>query len=410
MKDEDAKKPTRFLGLSRNVLSMGAVSFLNDLSSDMIFPFIPIFLTSVLGASVAFVGLVEGAADGAASIFKIISGWLADRTGRRKPFVVFGYGFSALAKPLLAVSAAPWHVLAVRFLDRVGKGARDAPRDALISVSAQKSQGGRAFGFHRAADTFGASLGPLIAFFILPFLHNNLRTLFLLSFVASFCAVLIVIFMVREVRGSDAPAIGDGAPAPDAGGAAHYRIRDLGAPFFFFLIAATVFSLGKSSEAFLLLRARDIGIGLALLPIIYLASNITFALLSTPAGILSDRIGHRNTYMSGMLMFSGTYLLFAHASSAYSLWIIFMLYGMSNALTEGVGRAIVADVVSEDRRAGAYGVYHACVGIAALPASVVFGVLWMRLGWSGAFYYSAGLVLASFAIFSVLRMRRGLAQ
>ncbi len=411
MNEEDAKKETRIFGLSRNVLSMGLVSLLNDLSSDMIFPFIPIFLTSVLGASVAFVGLVEGIADATASILKIISGSWSDAWRRRKPFVVFGYSFSALAKPLLAISAAPWHVLGVRFLDRVGKGMRDAPRDALISVSTAKGQSGRAFGFHRAADTLGASLGPLVAFLILPLLHNNLRQLFLLSFVASFFAIVVLAVYVREVRSGRESGPSGGAQthasAPRRDAASFFRIRDLGAPFFFFLAAVTLLSLGRSSEAFLLLRARDVGVGLALLPIIYFVSNITFALLSTPAGILSDKIGHRNTFMIGMLVFSGVSLLFARVSSAVFIWFVFVLYGVFNALTEGVGRAIVADLVADTRRATAYGVYNGCVGVASLPASLVFGVLWTRLGSGAAFTYGATLGFAAFLVFSILRMRSG---
>ena len=396
MNEDDAKKPTRIFGLSRNVLSMGIVSFLNDLSSDMIFPFIPIFLTSVLGASVAFVGLVEGIADSSASILKIVSGRLSDRVTRRKPFVVFGYSFSALAKPLLAVAQAPWHVLGVRFLDRVGKGMRDAPRDALISFSVKKEATGRAFGFHRGADTFGAALGPVIAFFLLPLLHNNLRLLFLFSFAASFLAVAILAVLVKEVRRPDT----NGKNAmPD------FNLKNLGTPFIIFLVAATILSLGRSSEAFLLLRASGIGIALALLPIIYFVYNITFALLSTPAGMLSDRIGHRNTFMIGILMFAATYVLFARISSAALIWFLFALFGVVSALTEGVGRAIVADLVEPDMRATAYGVYSAFTGLALLPASVIFGALWEKFGPSASFYYGALLGLIALGVFIVLRIR-----
>ena len=406
MNEEDAKKGTGFFGLSRNVISMGAVSFLNDLSSDMIFPFIPIFLTSVLGASVAFVGLVEGVADASASMVKMLSGWLSDQRERRKPLIVFGYSISALAKPLLAAALAPWHALVVRFLDRVGKGTRDVPRDALISLSVPQDLTGRAFGFHRGADTLGAALGPVIAFLVLPALHNNLRSLFLLSFVASFFAVLILMIFVREVWASAGGGIltsgavrGGGRPWSDL------APRVLGMPFFGFLAVSALLALGRSSDAFLLLRARDLGVGLALLPIIYFVSNITFALLSTPAGILSDRIGHRNTFMIGVLIFSGTSFLFARISSLFFIWILFGVYGVYNAFTEGVGRAIVADLVSADRRASAYGLYHAVTGLAAFPASVVFGVLWEKFGSSASFYYSALLGFCAFCMFVVFRLR-----
>lgn len=407
MEQEEIKKPTRFFGLSKNVISMGAVSFLNDLSSDMIYPYIPIFLTSVLGASAAFVGLVEGVADATASILKIFSGRLSDIFGRRKPFIVFGYSLSAAMKPVLAITTAPWHVLLVRFMDRVGKGTRDAPRDALLSFSTENKNIGKAFGFHRAADTLGASLGPLLAFAVLPFINNDLRTLFLLSFVASFFAVIILQVFVKEVRISEESAV----IAAKKGEGRHrafmsmQEFKSLGVPFIIFLAATTIFSLGKASEAFLLLRAQSLGVTLALIPIIYFVYSITFALLSTPAGALSDRIGHRNTFMIGMIIFSGTYLLFAYAASLSTIWFLFVIYGFFSALTEGVGRAIVADMIEEKLRASAYGLYSALNGIALLPGSLVFGLLWDKFGPSASFGYGAALGLIAFFIFLFLRIR-----
>ncbi|MDP3770436.1 MAG: MFS transporter [Candidatus Sungbacteria bacterium] len=404
MNEEIAKKKTRFFGLSRNVIVLSVVSFLNDLSSEMIFPFIPIFLTSVLGASVAFVGLVEGIADGASSILKVISGRYSDIVQKRKPFVIWGYGLSALAKPLLALASSPWHVLAVRFVDRVGKGTRDAPRDALISLSSEQKSIGRAFGFHRGADTLGAAIGPLIAFFILPFIHNNLRTLFFLSFVASLCAVVIIKIFVRDVSGRVSRQESTASVAESLSSDMR-PLSSLGVPFFIFLIASTIFSLGRASDAFLLLRAQNVGIALALLPIIYFVYNITYALTATPAGILSDKIGHRNTFMIGMLMFSATYMLFAHVDSAYMIWFLFVMFGFYGALTDGVGRAIVADLVEEKSRATAYGIYNACTGIALLPASFMFGLIWTYQGPSASFQYGAALGLIGFALFVFLRIR-----
>lgn len=394
MDSEDAKKGTKVFGLSRNVVSMGAVSFLNDLSSDMIFPFIPIFLTTILGASVAFVGLVEGVAEATASMLKIISGRLSDRWRARKSFAVFGYSLSAVAKPLLAFAGVPWHVFLVRFVDRVGKGVRDAPRDALISFSSEKKIIGRAFGFHRAADTFGAALGPLLAYFLLPILHGDLRSLFLFSFVASACAVLILQLFVREVKNHTDETL-----------QAHFEFKNLGLPFIIFLTASTIFALGRVSEAFLLLRAQSVGVTLALLPIIYFVYNITYALCSTPAGIISDRIGHRTTFMIGMLIFSATYFLFADAQSLFMVWILFGVYGFYSAFTEGVGRAIVADLVREEWRATAYGIYNACTGIALLPASLIFGLLWDAFGPAVSFRYGATMSLIGFAVFLFLRVK-----
>lgn len=403
MDQDTAKKSTRFFGLSRNVISMGAVSLLNDLSSDMVFPFIPVFLTSVLGASATFVGLVEGIADSTASILKIISGRLSDRWKVRKPFAVFGYSLSAIVKPVLAAATLPWHVLLVRFADRVGKGARDAPRDALLSFSCEKKYVGRAFGFHRCADTLGAAFGPLTAFIILPFLGGGtefgLRNLFLLSFVASFFAVLVLQLVVREVKNHDEET----APLK-------FEFRSLGLPFLIFLAAATIFALGRGSEAFLMLRAQNLGVAIALLPVIYFVYNITLAVFSTPAGMLSDKIGHRNTFMIGMLIFSGTYFLFAEAQSALTVWILFAVYGLYSAFTEGVGKAIVADLVEERWRATAYGVYSAFTGIALLPANLIFGFLWDQFGPAFSFHYGAVLGLAAFIIFLFLRVKNHRSQ
>lgn len=394
----------KFFGLSPNVFWMGVVSFLNDLSSDMIFPFIPIFLTSVLGASLTFVGLVEGAADATASVLKIVSGWLSDRAKKRKPFAVFGYALSAFSKPVLAAATAPWHVFLVRFFDRVGKGTRDAPRDALISFSTDAKTLGRAYGFHRGMDTLGAALGPLAAFAILPLIHQNYRLLFLLSFVASFIAVLVLAVLVREVRsdGSD-PSVSIGRPivtdvvanAPVAPKA----VARLGLPFFLFLGVATLASLGKASEAFLILRGREVGVAIALIPILYFVYSITAALFSTPLGVVADRFGKRNTFIVGLLIFCATYAGFAFAESARTVWLLFILYGVYAALTDGVGRAIIAGLVRPEIRATAFGIYSATTGVALLPASLVFGYVSERAGSREAFLYGAGLALVAALIF-----------
>lgn len=406
MDKTEAKKPTRVFGLSRNVVFMGVVSFLNDMSSDMIFPFIPIFLTSVLGAGATFVGLVEGVADAAASITKVLSGRISDKVRRRKPFLIFGYSLSAIAKPLLALAASPWHVLGIRFMDRVGKGIREAPRDALLSLSCEPKDLGRAFGFHKAADTMGAALGPLVAFLLLPLIGNNLRTLFLLSFVASFFSVVILKIFVHGIsNGEDSFSRKDVSQSLKAEKGSQSYLSAFGAPFIIFLAGSTVMSLGKGSEAFLLLRAQELGVVLALLPVIFFMYNITYALASTPAGILSDKIGHHNTFMIGMLIFCTTYFLIAQTQSLYTFWILFAVYGLYSAFTEGVGRAIIADLVEEKWRGTAYGIYNAATGIALLPASIIFGVLWDYFGSQSAFYYGSAMGAAAFMIFLFLRQR-----
>ena len=417
-------------GLPPNVIWMGVVSFLNDLSSDMIFPFIPIFLTSVLGASLTFVGLVEGIADATASVLKVISGRISDRWERRKPFVVFGYSLSAIAKPILAIAFLSWHVLGVRFLDRVGKGARDAPRDALISFSTERAMYGRAFGFHRAMDTAGAAVGPLVAFTVLPLINQNYRTLFLLSFVASFFAVIILAIFVSEMKPDSRITPAASATPPVASVSIVYTIdtdgirspftadrtvgsqeaktggtsfRQLGAPFFIFLAIATIASAGRASEAFLILKASDVGVAIALLPILYFVFNITSAALATPFGAMADRVGKRNAFTAGLLLFAAVYLGLAFGATAQSIWLLFIAYGVYAALTEGVGRAIVAGLVAPEIRATAFGIYNAATGLALLPASVVFGYMSQHFGSRIAFSYGAGLALIAAFVFMLLR-------
>lgn len=389
------KEDKKIFGLNKNIFSMGAVSFLNDVASEMVFPYIPIFLTSVLGASVTFVGLIEGFADATASILKIFAGRLSDKIGKRKSLVVFGYSLSALAKPLLSIAMAPWHVLAVRFVDRVGKGTREAPRDALISSSVSNGDVGRAFGFNRGADRLGATVGLVIAFIVLPLINNNYRLLFLFSFIASAVAVLVLAFFVKEIPPR---AKKEGEIDID------FSFKNLGVPFVVFLISSTIFALATVSEALIILRASGVGVPLYLLPIIYLVFNLVYSLLSVPAGALSDKIGHRNTYMIGMLIFAFAYILFANVTSSVTIWFVFAVYGVYAAFTDGVGRAIVADLVQEDRlRATAYGLYSAFTGLALLPGSLIFGFLWDKFGPEVAFYYGSLLGIVAFVIFAFLR-------
>lgn len=399
---------------------MGVVSFLNDLSSEMIFPFIPVFLTSVLGASLTFVGLVEGLADSTASILKIASGWISDKLDKRKNLAVFGYSLSAVSKPFLAAAMQPWHVLGVRFMDRVGKGARDAPRDALVSFSTESSNLGRAFGFHRAMDTLGAALGPLVAFAVLPLISNNYRLLFILSFIASFFSVLVLVLFVREVskpvralEPAKEPVVITDIHAyqpsvPPGNIQKKSRFASLGLPFFLFLGVATVASLGKASDAFLILKAREVGVAIALLPILYFAFNMTFALLSTPLGILADKVGKRNTFVVGLFVFAVSYLAFASTTSPKAIWFVFIVYGLYYALTEGVGRAVVAGLVPADNRGTAFGVYNAFTGLALLPASLAFGYISQH--WGSRLAFSCGAVLSLFAALLFVFLRNTLTR
>jgi MFS family permease len=373
--------------LGRNVLALGAVSFLTDVSSEMIYPLLPLFLTTTLGASPAFIGVIEGAAESTAALLKLASGWWSDRVRRRKPLVVAGYAIASVVRPLVALAQSAPQVLAIRLADRVGKGIRNSPRDALIADSVPPEIRGRAFGFHRAADHAGGVLGPLVAFALLEWGDVSLRTVFWLAAVPGALAVLAVIVFVREPR---APARAErpaGGP-PDLS-------QPMGARFWRVLAVILVFTLGNSTDAFLLLRASELGVPVALAPVLWAALHVVKSASSTPGGALSDRIGRRPALVAGWVLYAAVYLGFALASDAWHAWALFLVYGIHFGLTEGTERALVADLVPAARRGAAYGWYYLTIGIAMLPASILFGAVWSRAGAPAAFVMGAALALTA---------------
>lgn len=400
-----ASKPTAsdsqragLFGLSRNVVALGLVSMLTDVSSEMIYPLLPLFLTNVLGAGQTFVGLVEGIAESAASLTKLLSGWLSDRLGRRKGLVVAGYALSTVARPLVALTLAPWHVLIVRFTDRLGKGLRTSPRDALIAASTDVAIRGRAYGFHRSMDHLGAVGGPALAFALLLILGDRLRTLFLLAAIPGILSVFILILQVREtpVGGAVIPkAIADGW-SPDG-----QLTR--------FLLVVTLFTLGNSSDAFLLLRAQEVGIATAHLPLLWMFFSLVKAMTGLPGGILSDLRGRRGAIIAGWLVYALAYLGFGFADQPWHIWVLLGFYGLYFGLTEGGERALIADLVPQDRQASAFGLFHFCVGIAALPSSLLMGYLYQTVGAGPAFTVGAGLAGLS-ALLLLLLLRPGSPQ
>jgi MFS family permease len=378
--------------LGRIVYALAAVSFFTDVSSEMIYPLLPVFLTTVLGASAGFIGAIEGTAESTAALLKLLSGWWSDRVRRRKPLVVAGYALASAVRPLVAIAQSATQVLLIRVSDRVGKGIRNAPRDALIADSTHPSIRGRAFGVRSAADNAGALLGPLIAFAILTWGHASLRTVFWLAAIPGAIAVIVAIVAVYEVRQHEAT---------------HAKKTELragmGGRFWAFLVVIFVFTLGNSTDAFLLLRARQLGVPVALAPILWALLNGVKSASNVPGGTLSDRIGRRPTLVAGWLVYALVYLLFARATHAWEAWALFAAYGIFFGLTEGAELALVADVVPADRRGSAYGWYYLAIGIGALPASLLFGVLWDRYGSPVAFSAGAGLALT--AAVALLAMR-----
>lgn len=383
---------TRRLG--RNVVALAAVSFFTDASSEMIYPLLPLFLTASLGASAAFLGAIEGAADSVSALLKLASGWLSDRTRRRKPLVVAGYALASAVRPLLAIAQTSAHVLLIRVTDRVGKGIRGAPRDALIADSVDPALRGRAFGFHRAADHAGAVIGPLIVFVLMSRMGVGVRTIFWLAAIPAALAVITLIVAVRE------PAAGPAPPAPPAPPRLH---APLGRRFFAYLGVLLLFTLGNSTDAFLLLRASELGVGPALLPVLWAMLHLVKSLSSTPGGILSDRRGRKPVIIAGWMVYAVVYLMFGHASDTWHVWALFAVYGVYFGLTEGVERALVADIVPPARRGAAFGWYNLAIGLGALPASVIFGTIYDRFGAFTAFSFgAAAAMLASIGLWIVV--------
>lgn len=372
--------------LDKNVYTLGLVSLFTDISSQMIYPLLPIFLSSVLGVGMVFIGLLEGIAESTASILKVFSGWYSDKLRKRKPIVFLGYSLSTIGKPFLFLATAGWHVLAVRFIDRVGKGIRTSPRDALVADSCSPEGRGRAFGIQRAMDRMGAFLGPLVAFTILPLLNNNLRLLFLLAFFPALIAVFIIIFFLKEK-----PHVSEPFKKTRP-----FSLSNLGKDFKMFVLIVAVFTLGNSSNAFLILRAKDLGVKTVFIPILWVMYNFVCSLSSAPLGHLSDKIGRRKTTLLGFCVYGVVYLGFAFSNNESHIWVFMGLYGIYYGLSEGVLRAYVADLVEDQSvLATAYGIYGTVVGLCAFPASLIMGVLWQAFNPTVAFTFGATLALIS---------------
>ena len=384
--------------LARNVLVLGAVSFLTDVSSEMIYPLLPVFIGTVLGASATSIGLIEGAAESTAALLKFISGWWSDRVGRRKQLVAAGYALSGFVRPLVGLAQSVGHVLAIRLADRVGKGIRTSPRDALIADSVDPHTRGRAFGFHRAADHAGAVLGPLVAFVLLERAGVEIRTLFLLAAVPAALSLVVLIGGVREPPKQ--PATVTAVAVEPA------RLRSLGRRYWTVLGVIVLFTLGNSTDAFLLLRAADLGVPIAQIPLLWAMLHVVKAMSSTPGGALSDRVGRRPLLIVGWLLFAAVYFAFGRATAAWQVWALFAVYGVYFGLTEGTEKALIADLVAPTARGTAFGGFNLAISVGALPASVIFGLWWDRVGPRAAFDFGAAMaVLAAIGVALVLPPR-----
>lgn len=395
------------LGFTANVFFLGVVSLLTDMSSEMTLTILPLFLANVLGAGTPVIGLIEGLAESASSLLKIISGWLSDRLGSRKGLTTAGYALSALVKPLLFFASTWGMVLSVRIADRLGKGIRSSPRDALLADSTPASSRGKSFGFHRAMDTVGAVIGLSLAAAMVYFLQQNeialeratYQKMVLVGVIPGLLAVGILWFMVKEAK-QDKKA--QPAAAPAVQGPSNPGKKGFSRKFYLFLGVTVLFTLGKSSDAFLILRAQNLGLSTLQILVLLVLFNIVYAVIATPAGILSDRMGRKALVAMGWIVHAIIYLGFALASAKWQVLALFVAYGLYYGSVEGMARAYVADLVPAERRGTAYGLFHGAVGISVLPASVIAGVLWQAISPSAPFYFGSVMALIALAGLLVL--------
>lgn len=378
----------------KTIIALGWVSFFMDVSSEMIYPLLPVFMANVLGVGGLTIGFVAGLSESIASFFRIFSGTLSDRLKRRKLLVASGYSLSTVSRVILAFANSWQSVLWFRLVDRAGKGLRTPPRDALISEASTESTYGRYFGYHRAMDTAGAVLGPVLAYLLLS-IGLNTRGVFWYSIVPASAAVLVLLLFVSETRKAEA-----NPPSP-----AERETGGMGKEAKIFLFITAVFSLGNSSNFFLILKANELGITKAWIPILYMTMNVTYAIVAYPAGRLADRLGKAKVTFIGYFIYSITYGLFAVAFKASILWLYFPFYGIYLGITDGVNRAYMATLLPEKRRATGFAIYHTVIGASLLPASTLAGWLWDKFSPAATFFTGAALSLMAGVLFGIFLLR-----
>jgi MFS family permease len=368
---------------NRNVFFVGLLSFFGGISQDVFSPILPIYLTTVLGFDKTFVGIAEGLVTGSVSICKVVAGFFSDKFRKQKPIIFLGYFFSMVSRPLLALFTSATSVLGLRLLDGIGKGIKDPPKDVLIAGSAEKGTRGRSFGIARMLDTLGSVAGPLILFGLLYVLKDSAtlyHNILLFSAVPLLVTLFVLVLKVKEAPKSELPK-SDAAVAREK----------LPATFYLFLAIVILFTLGNSSDAFLILRAKNLGVTLLEIPLVIALFNLVYALAAVPFGSLSDRIGRIPTMLIGWSAFALVYLGFGLASGAFAIWILYACYGIYYATNEGVARAFLTDIVGAGHRGRAFGIYGTAVGVATLPASVFAGFLWDRFGAPVPFFFGAAM-------------------
>ena len=379
---------------NHNPFFIGLLSFFGGISQDIFLPVLPLYLVNVLHFDKAFIGLTEGLVTSSASIFKIVAGFLSDKFRRNKELVFLGYFLSFVARPILAFTTSGFGVSLLRFMDGVGKGMKDSPKDALIAASTQVGSRGKGFGIVRALDTFGSVIGPLLLFLLFYFLKNNqlkYHYIFLITAIPLMFTLTILGLWVKEVPLTKKKSAKDGAQLP--------------LKFYLFLAIMLLFALGNSSDAFLILRAQNVGVTLLAIPLVYALFNFCYASASIPLGSLSDKIGREKVILLGWISYAVAYIGFGLSTQTYQIWLLFAFYGIYYATTEGVGKAFVADMVQPAHRGKAYGIYNALIGVMALPASIIAGYLWDTFSPATPFFFGA-VMAGSAAVLLLVFVRR----
>ncbi len=386
-----------FFGFHRNIFYTGLTSFLTDTSVKMVYSVMPMFLMSI-GASKTSLALIEGIAESTASLIKAFSGFWSDKIGKNKPFMIIGYGLSAVIIPLYSLVVSPLHVLILRFVERFGKGIRTAPRDSLVAGSISEGESGRGFGLQKAMDNSGAIAGPLVAFGLLSLFHENYRLIFLLAGIPALLAIFVIIFRIKEAKKEKRELF------------TKFHFRDFPSRYYFFLVIVFIFTLGNSTDALLMVKANDAGIRVAFIPVVYLITNLVSVLASVPVGSLGDRIGKEKVLIAGFILYAIVYYGFGTTGHTGILVSLFALYGLYSAATDGMQKAFISDMIDSNKKGTGLGIYNALLGITLLPASLIAGLMYDRINSSIPFYFGASMAFfaAVLMIFYTLRCKKPL--
>lgn len=369
-------------GFNRNILYVGFVSFLTDTSTKMVYSIMPLFLVSI-GASKTTLSVIEGIAESTAALVKTTSGFYSDKVGKNKPFMVIGYAVTALVTPLFAFVTSPAQVLLLRFVERFGKGVRTAPRDSLVAGSAAKGDMGRSFGLHKAMDNSGAIVGPLLAFGVLSLIPNGYRTAFVLAAIPAVVGVATILLLIKE------------ASKPKASLYERFSFRDFPRRYYLLLGIVFLFTLGNSTDALLIVKANEVGIKVAYIPLVYLVFNVVSVLLAIPLGNHSDKMGRERVLVFGYLMYALVYFGFGYTRDIRVILGLFAMYGVYSAATDGIQKAFVADMLDKNKQGTGLGIYNAMLGLTLLPASIIAGVLYDRVDSSVPFYFGSATATAA---------------